>query len=170
MAGEKDTAGQISEDAARRTGETAAAMAKDAATTATEGTTTARDVAEDQSRRLSRMLGLQPQLSENAVNRSSETLGTMLQCGSVLAEGWQAILREWMSYTQTAVQRNVEGVGELLRSRSLDDFVTNRDKLLREELELWMNSSIRVSELAARASSDAVRHLHGAAESAGKPA
>jgi Phasin protein len=170
MANEKDTAGQAAEGAARRTGEAVSAMAKGAATTAREGTETARGMAEDQRRRLSQLFGLQSQLSENAATRSSQTIGAMVQCGSVLADGWQSILREWMSYTQTAMQRNVDGVGEMMRSRTLDDFVTSRDKLLREELELWMSNSVRVSEMAARTSSDAIRHLHGAADKKGKAA
>lgn len=170
MANGKDAAGQTADGNTRRTAEATAATAKGAAATAAEGSAALHDIAEEQSRRLGQLFGLQTQLSEKAASRSSEAIGAMVQCGSVLADGWQAILREWMSYTQVAMQRNAEGVGEMMRCRSVDDFVTSRDKLLREELELWMNNSVRVSELAARASSDAMRHLHGRVDRKGRGA
>lgn len=164
MANEKDASGQAAEGTSRRAGEAASTIAKASAATLKENAAEAGSIAEEQSRRLGQLFGLQAQISERAVNRSTQTIDTMMQCGSVLADGWQSIFREWVNYTQSAIQRNAEGVGEMMRSRSLDDFVENRDRLLREEMELLMNSSVRISELSAKHLHDAARHLKAAAD------
>jgi hypothetical protein len=97
--------------------------------------------------------------AREVVSRTQQNLDVMLQTGSRLAGGFQAVLREWADYTRNAVQCNVDGVNSILRARTLQELMAARSDLLNAEVQVMLTSSVRISEATARVAKDVVQSI-----------
>jgi hypothetical protein len=75
----------------------------------------------------------------------------------VLASGMQTFWQEWIGCAQDVMQRNVDGMQNLMRSRSPGDFFAAQSELLRDEVQAIIDTGSRMSEVSARIASDAAR-------------
>jgi hypothetical protein len=142
-----------SAQAFRSTTETASKMTSDAA----EATKKVTDQATQQ---FGRVFNLQAKASEEVANRTQQNLDVLLQTSSLLAEGFQSVLREWLNYTQSAVQRNIDGMNTIMRARTMQDLLAAQSDLLNAEVQLLLNSSVKVSEVTARVANDAAQKIN----------
>jgi len=133
--------------------ETASKMTSDAA----EATKKVTDQATQQ---FGRVFNLQAKASEEVANRTQQNLDVLLQTSSLLAEGFQSVLREWLNYTQSAVQRNIDGMNTIMRARTMQDLLAAQSDLLNAEVQLLLNSSVKVSEVTARVANDAAQKIN----------
>lgn len=139
-------------DLSRRTAETA----REAATNLTD---TAMRAAGMTSEQLQRVFGFGANGQGEVARQAQHNVEAIVQCGSVLMDGMQSVWREYLSFTQEAMQRQVNGLGSIMRTRSVPDFYAAQSDLVKGELELWLNRSVRMSELSAQAANDAARRL-----------
>src|SRR5687767_10759047 len=72
---------------------------------------TAKRSAEQFDQRLIRQI----EASQEITRHAQRNLDILMQAGGVLAGGFQAILREWTDYAQSAARRNGDGVNSLMR-------------------------------------------------------
>ena len=133
--------------------ETASKITSDAA----EAT---KKVTDQTTQQFGRVFNLQAKASEEVANRTQQNLDVLLQTSSLLAEGFQSVLREWMSYTQSAVQRNIDGMNTIMRARTMQDLLAAQSDLLNAEVQLLLNSSVKVSEVTARVANDAAQKIN----------
>jgi hypothetical protein len=133
--------------------ETASRISSDAA----EAT---KQVANQTTQQFGRVFNLQAKASEEVANRTQQNLDVLLQTSSLLAEGFQSVLREWMNYTQSAVQRNIDGMNTIMRARTMQDLLAAQSDLLNAEVQLLLNSSVKVSEVTARVANDAAQKIN----------
>jgi len=124
----------------------------------------AKQMTEQASQQFGRVFSLQAKASEEVANRTQQNLDVLLQTSSVLAEGFQSVLREWLSYTQNAVQRNIDGMNTIMRARTVQDMIAAQSDLLNAEVQLLLNSSVKVSEVTARVANDAASRINGHAK------
>jgi phasin family protein len=80
-----------------------------------------------------------------------------MKYGTVLASGMQTFWQEWIGCAQDVMQRNVDGMQNLMRSRSPGDFFAAQTELLRDEVQAMIDTGSRMSEVSARIASDAAR-------------
>lgn len=80
-----------------------------------------------------------------------------MKYGTVLASGMQTFWHEWIGCAQDVMQRNVDAVQNVLRSRSPSDFFAAQSDLLRDEMQAMIDFGSRLSEISARIASDAAR-------------
>ena len=106
------------------------------------------------------MFTRQIEASQEVTRHAQQNLDVLMQAGGVLAGGFQSILREWTDYAQSAVQRNVDGVNSLMRARTVQDLASAQSDLLASELQLLLDSSVRISEATARLARDAAQGIN----------
>ena len=106
------------------------------------------------------MFTRQIEASQEVTRHAQQNLDVLMQVGGVLAGGFQSILREWTDYAQSAVQRNVDGVNSLMRARTVQDLASAQSDLLASELQLLLDSSVRISEATARLARDAAQGIN----------
>lgn len=124
------------------------------------GEASANDARDDAARRFGQFFGTPARATGEVADRTSRGLDVMIRCGSAVTDGWQSIVREWLAYGQGAFQRNMDGVNEMMRARTFEDFVSAQNERLRAEMELLLDSSARVSEITARIATDARQGLN----------
>ena len=146
-----------SAQALRSTTEKATETASKITSDAAEAT---KQVTDQTTQQFGRVFNLQAKASEEVANRTQQNLDVLLQTSSLLAEGFQSVLREWMSYTQSAVQRNIDGMNTIMRARTMQDLLAAQSDLLNAEVQLLLNSSVKVSEVTARVANDAAQKIN----------
>lgn len=163
----KDAARSVTDTGAAATRGTARAMAETAGRGAETLRETTREMAgaaqeatDQTSEQLHRMFGLSSDAQEEVAHQAQQNMDVFMQCNSVLMEGMQSIWREWLGYTQEAVQRQLEGLNALARSRSVQDFYSAQSDLAKDSVELLLNRSVKISEMSAQVANDAVRRIH----------
>jgi hypothetical protein len=121
---------------------------------------TAQKVAGQMGEQLNRMLGLSAEAQEEVAHHAQHNMEMIAQCGNVVMDGVQSMWREWLSFAQEAMQRNVDGVNTMMRSRSVQDFYSAQSDLMKDELQLWLHRSVRISEVSAKVAADAARRIN----------
>jgi hypothetical protein len=155
---------EASRDTAQKGAEVLRSSTEKAAETASRFTDdavgAARKVTDQSAEQFGRVFTLQAKASEEVANRAQQNLDVMLQTSTVLADGFQSVMREWVSYAQTAMQRNIDGVNSILRARTVQDLVAAQSDLISAEVQLLLNSSVKISETTARVANDAAQRIN----------
>jgi hypothetical protein len=120
-----------------------------------------REMSERADEQLARMSALRDKASRELAGRTQQNLGAMIQTGVKLADGFQAIMREWAAYTRDAMQCNIDGMNSIMRARTPQDLMTAQRELMNAEVQVMLNSGVRISEATLRIASDAVQSIPG---------
>ncbi|MBP2298533.1 phasin family protein [Azospirillum picis] len=153
-------------DASHRMMDAGTGMSRQGAEAARGAMGSAADMASRTSEQFQRALGMSRDAQGEVSAQARETLDVMVQCGTVLADGWQTAWREWMGLAQEVAARNAEGVNALMRSRTIPDFYAVQSSMLKDNMQMVLNRSVKISELSARTASDAVGKLNTRMEDA----
>ncbi len=153
-------------ETSRKVLDAGAEMAQRSAETTRDLIGKASEVAGRTTDQFKRAFGLSGEAQGEVVQQTRENMDVIAQCGSVLADGFQSIWREWMGLAQEVASRNADGVNALLRSRSVPDFYATQSTILKDNVELVLSRSVKVSEMSARTANDAVRKLTARVEDA----
>lgn len=111
-----------------------------------------------------RLFAMSGDAQGEAAQQARSNMDAMLQCGTVMLDGWQAICREWMGLAQDATARNLEGLNALARSRSVPALYAAQSRLMKDGMELLLSRSVRLSQLSAQTADSAARHLTARSE------
>jgi hypothetical protein len=76
-------------------------------------------------------LGVAGQKSEELTRQATEKIGTLAETGTVLTRGMQEVSRELLRLSQHGLQKNIEGLTQLARCRTMKDLVAVQSDLMR---------------------------------------
>ena len=102
---------------------------------------------------------MQDKASKELAGRTQQNLGVMMQTGIKLAGGFQSIMREWADYTRNAMQCNIDGMNSIMRARTPQDLMAAQSDLLNAEVQVMLNSGVRISEATLRVARDAAQSI-----------
>jgi hypothetical protein len=105
------------------------------------------------------MTELRDKASKELASRTQQNLAVMIQTGTRLADGFQAIMREWADYTRNAMQCNIDGMNSIMRARTPQDLMAAQRDLLNAEVRIMLTSGVRISEATIRVAKDAVQSI-----------
>lgn len=141
-------------------------MTRRGADTASTMMDKATEVAGRTTEQFQRALGLSKEAQGEVAIQTRDTMDVMVQCGSVLADGWQTAWREWMGLAQEVASRNAEGMNALMRSRTVPDFYAAQSRILTDNMQLVLSRSVKISELSASTANTAIGKLNARLEGA----
>ena len=118
-----------------------------------------REMSERADEQLVRILALRDKTFKELIGRTQRNLGVMIQTGIRLADGYQSIMREWADYTRNAMQCNIVGMNSIMRARAPQDFVAAQSELLNAEVQVMLNSGVRISEATLQVARDAAQNI-----------
>jgi hypothetical protein len=120
-----------------------------------------REMSQRADEQLDQMSALRDKAAKELASRTQQNLGAMIQTGAKLSDGFQAIMREWAAYTRDAMQCNIDGMNRIMRARTPQDLRTAQKQLMNAEVQVMLNSGVRISEATLRVASDAVQSVGG---------
>jgi hypothetical protein len=139
-------------EAGRETVDAAAGVVQEAAVVGLDGVRRMAD-------QFTRALGLAGQDSEVVTRQASENLGALAETGTVLARGMQDVSREWLTLSQQGLQKNIEGLTQLVRCRSMQDFVAVQSELMRNNWHFMIDVSRQIAERSIEVANEATQKI-----------
>jgi hypothetical protein len=121
-------------------------------------------VAERSVDRFKRAFGFSGREAQEAVEQSSRNMQAVAACSSVLTQGVHDISREWLDWAQKRVQRQLEGLDAVLRSRTPHELIAAQSDLVRGNLELLLDTARRIAERSVQAAAEAAGKITAQAE------
>ncbi|WP_042701074.1 phasin family protein [Azospirillum sp. B506] len=151
-------------DAGRKALDAGAGLTRDGSEAAGSVMGSATEATARTTEQMQRLLGLSKEAQGQVASQTRETMDVMVQCGSVLADGMKTAWREWIGLAQDMASRNAEGVNALMRSRSVPDFYAAQSRMLKENMQLVLSRSVKISELSSSTANTAIGKLNARLE------
>lgn len=150
-AGLAEHAGNAAADTARRAfGETQSA--ERAALGAAESSLgTASQMARDMVERIGNVFTINTPEAQETIRRTAQNMNAVIEANTALSEASQAIWREWLDFAQEAARQQADGMQRVVAARTPHDLVDAQMALLKREVEAFLNTASRVSDLSSRA-------------------
>ena len=116
----------------------------------------------------SRSLGYSGEEGKRLARQSAQDVEAITKYGAVLAEAAQDGSRQWYGLAQRQWQRNLDGLSQLARCRSVQDFVAVHSGLVRESLLHMAEDGRTIAEISLRAVNDASKAIAETAQEGGR--
>jgi hypothetical protein len=159
MALDKENAASVTRSDYREKLQTSADALLRASETTDGSLDAANEFAERSATQVSKMMDYSFRVSQEATRHATQNLDVLMQCGTIVAEGWQTILREWISATQETTQKNMSDLQELMQCRSVDAFFSQQSNILRDRIETIQSSNARISEVSAQIANETAKRI-----------
>ena len=117
----------------------------------------------------SRLFDLAGGNTQHTMERCLHNLQAITESGTNIADGFRNASAEWMAFTQNSIGRNLDRVNALMGCRSIDECVAVQTELARENLDGFLQSARRTSEISAKSAQEAARRLSQASLAPKKP-
>ncbi len=105
-------------------------------------------------------------LGEHGVRQAAEAstaaASAAQRSGSAVAECTQEITAAWTRYAEEVMRHTSEASQALLRARTFTEILEVQAKLLRENMQAFLDQSVRIAELASRMATRPLQELKAA--------
>ena len=100
--------------------------------------------------------------AKEAMKRSAQHIEAISGAGTELSHGFQEISREWMTYAKQGAEKWQAAFGALARCRSPHEFFEVQSRLTKENLETFVASTRRISEISTAVATKATQKIAAA--------
>ena len=97
--------------------------------------------------------------TRQTLQQSSENLQAVMDSTTVVVGALQNVSEEWMRFAQSRAEHTMESFDQLLGCRSLHECMAVQTQIVRDNLEAFLESARRASELSTRAADEGVRKM-----------
>jgi hypothetical protein len=97
--------------------------------------------------------------AHDVAQRTGENLDVVIQVVTTAASGYQSVVTELVDQGQQAFQRNVDAFNQALRVRNTTDLLNIHSRYLHDSLGAVLSTSARISEISAKAATEAAGKL-----------
>jgi len=154
-----DEAAQVGEQAARA----GADVARRSTETARDALQASLNTAAQSFRRMTdqftQVLGFSGPQAEELARRTSENVQAVTQASTVLARGTQEVSQEVFGLVQNRLAKNIDAVSRIAGVRSVQALVTAQSDLMRDNLQLVIDTNRRIAELSVRIADEAAEAI-----------
>lgn len=113
-----------------------------------------------------RPAGFAQESVRQAGDASAAAASSAVRSGSAIAECAQEITTAWTHYAEDVMRHTSEASGAMLRARTFNEMVEVQAKLMRDNMQAFLDHSVKIAEAAGRM---ATRPLAGLSEGASDP-
>jgi hypothetical protein len=128
------------------------------------GTGTWGGAGEVDQRQTERVVEIGSEQMQQAAEASAAAASGTLRAGSAVASGAQEITAAWARYAEEVMRHTSEASQALLRARTFTEMLEVQAKLLRDNMQSFVDQSARIAEAAGRMASrpfDALKEASG---------
>src|SRR5215211_4554708 len=110
------------------------------------------------------VLGLHDFEAEEQTRRASQNLQAVTQASTVLVRGADEVSREWFGLVQEQLTKRVEGLNRMAGCRSVRAFVAAQSELMRDNLQLAIDTNRRIAAMSVRIADEAADAIQAQAD------
>jgi hypothetical protein len=152
-------AAEAGQQALSATAEAARVGAETLQQTLQAGWDTASKVAQRSTDQFMQVFGLSGQQSQKLAQQSSQNIQAIANTSTVLARGLQDVVREWLTFTQSRLDENLDRLNALRTCQSIPDFVAIQSDLIRENLEEMIDKGQQIMQHSTAVTHEAARTI-----------
>jgi hypothetical protein len=115
--------------------------------------------AEQSSSQLARSMGISGEKVHQASERSSRNIDAIVRSSKTYADAFQGISRELSNLCRERMDRNLEKMNDMMRSRTPQELIAAQSDLFRDNLEGFLQTSRRVAQASVRVADQATHQL-----------
>jgi hypothetical protein len=123
------------------------------------GTEAASRVAERSLDQFSKMFGIGGDSARQAVQQTADNIRALVEGTTIVAGALQDVSGEWMRFTQSRAEKNLEHFDQLIGCRSVHESLALQTQIVRDNFEALMQSARKSSERSTHAADEAVRKI-----------
>jgi phasin family protein len=106
-----------------------------------------------------RAFGMSGDNAEQTTQQTVRNFEALLHSGTILAGGMQNVSRELVDFMHNRMEQNMEHVEALMRARTIQDAIAAQSNLLRDNLERFLHTTRRISEISTQTADEAMRTM-----------
>lgn len=125
---------------------------------------TANQMARDMVERIGNVFTINSPEAQETIRRTTQNMNAVIGANTALSEASQAIWREWLDFAQEAARQQADGMQRVVSARTPHDLIDAQMSLLKREVETFLNTASRVSDLSSRAVRQATTRVREATE------
>jgi hypothetical protein len=152
-------AAEAGQQAVTATAEAARVGAETMQQTLQTGLDVAYKVAQRSTDQFLELFGLSGEQSQELAQQSSHNVQAIANTSTVLARGFQDIVREWLSFTQSRLDQNFDRLSALRTCRSVPDLFAQQSDLIRENLEEIIDKGQQIMQHTTEVTREAARTI-----------
>lgn len=107
----------------------------------------------------SKMFGVSDDAAREAMQRSSGNLQALVDGTTIAAGGLQNVAGEWMRFTQSRIENNMNHFDDLIGCRTMHDCLALQTEIVRDNFEAVLQSVRRAAELSTQVADEAMRKI-----------
>jgi hypothetical protein len=107
-----------------------------------------------------RVFGMSGERGQQAAEQSSRNAEAIVQSTSIIAGGVQTISKELFDLSQKQLAQNLRRMDALVNSRSPQEILAVQSDLFRDNLETFVQSTRRISEISMQMADEASRRMN----------
>jgi len=119
----------------------------------------ASQLAEHSMQRFARAFGMGGDNAQQSATQTSRNFECVTQSGTILTDGMQHVTKEVFELARTCMERNLQQLDMLLESRTPHEVVAAQSELLRDNLDSFLQSTRKISEISLQVANDAARKM-----------
>ena len=120
--------------------------------------------ADQSSNQFARSIWLSDDKAQEATERSSRSIDAIARSSRAYADALQSISHEMSNFCKERIDRNLEKLGAVMRSRTPQELIAAQSDLLRDNVEGFLQTSRRLAEASVDVADQATRRLADIAE------
>ncbi|HEY0832386.1 MAG TPA: phasin family protein [Azospirillum sp.] len=151
MADLAEQTGNAAADTARRAFGEMQSTERAARNVAESSLGTANQMARDMVERVGNVFTINTPEAQETIRRTTQNMNAVIEANTALSEASQAIWREWLDFAQEAARQQADGMQRVVAARTPHDLVDAQMALLKREVETFLNTASRVSDLSSKA-------------------
>jgi phasin family protein len=109
-----------------------------------------------------RAFGVGGERAEQATEQSTQNAQLIMQSSTIIADSMQSLSRELLELTQKQMEQNLHRMDAVISARSPQEWLAAQSELLRNNLESFMQSTRRISEISIQMADDASKRMNDA--------
>jgi hypothetical protein len=160
-------AAEAGQHAVSATAEAARVGAETMQQTLQAGLDTAYKVAQRSTDQFMQVFGLSGQQSREFAQQSSQNVQAIADTSTILARGFQDVVREWLNFTQSRLDENLDRLNALSTCRSIPDLVAQQSDLMRENLQEMIDKGQQIMQHSTEITQEAARTITAQTRTAG---
>ena len=100
------------------------------------------------------------QLAQEAASASRENIDALTKSGTIVAKGFEEIIREAMSFAQSAAEKQMQYAKEAMSVKTINEFSDVQNKIAQSNFDDAMASATKITELGTKVLTDAIEPLN----------
>ena len=133
------------------------------------GLGTAAEVAQRSTDNVAQLFSLSGKQTQEAAGQAAERMQAVAQSSTAVVRGFQEVSRAVFEMTQNRFQKNVEALTALSRCRSVPEFLAAQTSLIRDNVDLTLENSQRLTQLSVGVVEQVSRTVTAEATKADRP-